>query len=60
MAFKFGKYEIYVKCENCGKGCSVRIKRGTSVAEAIQDKGLSCDNCGCEIEPKEYKTKWLE
>jgi len=57
---KFGSYTISVVCENCGKECAVRIKKGVSVTEAIQLKALHCDNCYVLIEPKEYKTKWLE
>ena len=57
---KLGKYEIRIVCENCGKECIVRIKKGVSVPEAIKAKILACDNCGCLIEPKEYKTQWLE
>lgn len=57
---KFGKYSIQVVCENCGKPCEVRIKKGVTVQEAIHAKSLTCDNCGVVIEPKEYKTQWFK
>ena len=60
MAWKFGRYRINVKCGNCGKDCVVNIKRGVTVSEAIKSKSIGCDNCGCEIQPTEYKTAWLK
>lgn len=60
MAWKFGKYDIKVTCGNCGKECVVRIKRGITVVEATKSSVLICDNCGCFIDAKEYKTQWLE
>ena len=51
---KFGRYDILVTCENCGKPCTVRIKRGVTIAQAVREKTITCDNCGCGI------TKWME
>lgn len=51
-------YIIKVLCKNCEKKCEVRIKKGVTVAEAIKDKQLKCDNCKCIIIPTEYTTVW--
>lgn len=51
---------IKVVCGNCGKNCEVTIKKGTTVIEALKAKEIKCDNCGCEIRPKEYTTTWLK
>lgn len=54
------RYMIKVVCGNCGKNCEVTIKKGTTVIEALKAKEIKCDNCGCEIRPKEYTTTWLK
>lgn len=53
-------YDIKISCENCGKDCLLRVKKGITVMEFAKDKRAKCNNCGCVIEFKEYKTKWLE
>lgn len=53
-------YEAGMICDNCGKKCSIRIKKGTAVEEAIKNKEIKCDSCGCLIEPKEYTTQWIK
>lgn len=57
---KMWYYYIKVKCTNCGKECDIKIKKGVSVAEAITNETIKCDNCGCLIKPNEYSTTWLK
>lgn len=53
-------YEAGMTCENCGKRCVIRIKKGVSVTEAVKNKEIKCENCRCIIIPKEYTTQWLK
>jgi hypothetical protein len=52
----FGKYQIWVECDNCGKNCKLAVKKGVPVGSYIAKKQLFCDYCGCLIEPKTYET----
>lgn len=56
----FFYYHIKVKCNNCGKVCNISIKRGTTVIEAIKNRQIKCNECGCQITPTEYSTEWLK
>ena len=53
-------YTVIIKCKNCGKTCNVKIKKGVSVAEAIEGETIKCDNCFCIIKPEEYSTQWMK
>jgi len=53
-------YVIKVRCENCGKPCDVKIRKGTSVTEAVSGESIKCDNCKCIIKVMEYSTQWLK
>jgi len=53
-------YLIKVVCDNCGKKCEIRIKKGTTISEAVKERQLKCDFCGVTITPKEYSTPWLK
>ena len=53
-------YEVGMTCENCGKKCTIRIRKGTPIQEAVRNKEIRCDNCKCLIIPKEYTTQWLK
>lgn len=53
-------YEVGMICKNCGKKCVIRIKKGTTVGEAVKAKEIKCNNCGCILAPSEYTTQWLK
>jgi len=53
-------YEIKVKCDNCGKDCVIKIKKGVAVGDAIKMSSIKCTNCGVILNPKEYSTQWLK
>lgn len=53
-------YMITVVCENCGKKCDVKVKKGTTVINAIKEGEIKCDNCYCNLYPSEYQTQWLK
>jgi len=53
-------YEVGMSCENCGKKCVIKIKKGTSVTQAVKNKEITCENCKVVIIPKEYTTQWLK
>lgn len=40
-------YRISLKCTNCGLRQEVSIKKGITIKEAINDKQIVCENCGC-------------
>jgi len=60
MEIRWGKYEVKVKCTNCGYPSPVKVPKGMSVAEFIEMDKCKCQNCGCVIKPQEYETKWLK
>jgi len=53
-------YIVYLKCDNCGKRCEIKIRKGISIREAIEGKMAACDYCGCSINPKEYSTEFIK
>jgi len=53
-------YTINIVCDNCGKDCVIKIRKGISVQEAVKFKQIKCDNCGVIIDAKEYRTEWLQ
>jgi hypothetical protein len=53
-------YEVGMNCDNCGKKCSIRIKKGVTVVDAVKNKEIKCENCKCIIVPKEYTTQYLK
>lgn len=52
------KYNINSRCDNCSKICLISIPKGITVGDAIKDKILRCDYCGCNIKVEEYETEW--
>jgi transcription elongation factor Elf1 len=58
---KLKKYYLaHMTCENCGKKCEIRIRKGTSVVDAVKGKEVVCDNCQCVIKSGEYTTTWIK
>ena len=53
-------YEAGMLCDNCGKKCMIKIKKGTPVSVAIKNKEIKCDNCKVIITPEEYTTQWIK
>lgn len=53
-------YTINVTCENCGKPCQIRIKKGVTIIDAVKNKEMKCENCKCIIMPKTYTTQWIK
>ena len=51
-------YPIKIICSNCCKKCEVNIRKGVSVSEAMRDKEIKCDFCGCWISTNTYETEW--
>ena len=60
MNFNFGKYFIWVDCENCGSKVKIGVPKGTTVKDFAEMRKAKCNNCGCTIEFKEFKTEWLK
>jgi len=43
-----GTYSIKVKCRNCSKISIIKIPKGITISEFLDEKGGGCANCGCE------------
>jgi len=52
-----GKYFIWVECDNCGLNNKAAIPKGKRIEPGVT---IVCDNCGVEVEIKEYKTEWIK
>lgn len=49
-------YQAEFKCCNCKKIIYLRIPRGTTVEEHVEEEGLICERCGCvPVKIKEKK-----
>lgn len=55
---KLGNYIIFMKCNNCDKQCEIKVKKGIPVSVYVKNKQVTCDNCGCIIDSKEYETNY--
>lgn len=53
-------YEVGMTCKNCGKKCTIRIRKGLTVRDAVKNREIRCENCKCGITPKEYTTPWFK
>lgn len=60
MAIRWGRYNVKMKCANCGFLNDTRIPKGTAVTDFVKTGSFKCDNCGCFGSPEEYETKWIK
>ena len=50
-----GKYEIKAKCSNCNSKIVIRIPRGVTIKEFLEESRGVCNFCGCNtIETLKY------
>ena len=48
MGLFTGRYEVKVVCINCEKMITIRIPRGTTIKEYLENKKARCGYCGCD------------
>jgi DNA-directed RNA polymerase subunit RPC12/RpoP len=46
--FMAGTYEVKMRCLNCNSKVIIKIPKGITIKEFLEDKKALCNYCGCD------------